>query len=99
MLCEQTQWSVLSICKRQYSLSEQSIYTLRAAGDEKDAGGDVLKIGKQEHELYFVAGRKAPFYERPDLDALPPGDLTKAAAHWCEHVLGVPLPTALQIAS
>lgn len=52
------------------------------AGDEKDAGGDVLKIGKQEHELYFVAGRKAPFYERPDLNALPPGDLSKAAAHW-----------------
>ncbi|KAK9797016.1 hypothetical protein WJX73_006576 [Symbiochloris irregularis] len=58
-------------------------------GDEKDAGGDVLKVGKQERELFFVAGRKAPFYERPDLAALPPGDLTKAAAHWLtDNLLG-----------
>ena len=53
------------------------------AGDEKDAGGEVINIPDATSELWFVQGRKDPFHQAPDLDALPPGDLAKAAAHWC----------------
>ena len=43
----------------------------------------MINISDATSELWFVQGRKDPFHQAPDLDALPPGDLAKAAAHWC----------------
>ena len=43
----------------------------------------MINIKDDVRELWFVQGRKDPFPTAPDLQALPPGDLAKAAAHWC----------------
>ncbi len=54
-----------------------------AAGDSKDAGGDIVEIPDGTDEVWLLAGRKTAFYSRPDPGALPRGDLHAAAAHWC----------------
>jgi len=54
-----------------------------AAGDSKDAGGDIIEIPDGTDEVWLLAGRKTAFYSRPDPGALPRGDLHAAAAHWC----------------
>ena len=58
-------------------------------GEEKDAGGDIVEVPDGVEDVWLLAGRKTTFYSRPDPDALPCGDLYKAAAHWCATVLTV----------
>ena len=43
----------------------------------------MITIPDDTTQLWFVHGRKDPFPSAPDLASLPPGDLAKAAAHWC----------------
>ena len=53
------------------------------AGEEKDAGGDVVEI-KDAEEVWLLSGKKTVYFQKPDLDALQIGDLSSSAAHWCE---------------
>jgi hypothetical protein len=52
------------------------------AGDEKDAGGDIVEIRDEVPEVWLLQGSKTVYFQKPDLAALPKGDLSKSAAHW-----------------
>lgn len=52
-------------------------------GDDKDAGGEIVEIRDEVPELWLLEGSKRVFFQQPDIAALPRGDLTKCAAHWC----------------
>jgi len=52
-----------------------------AAGDSKDAGGDIVEIPDGTDEVWLLAGRKTAFYSRPDPGAPPGGSLHAGAAN------------------
>ena len=52
------------------------------AGDDKDAGGEIVEIRDEVPELWLLEGAKRVYFTQPDIAALPRGDLTKCAAHW-----------------
>ena len=56
--------------------------TVLCAGDDKDAGGEIVEIRDEVPELWLLEGSKRIFFQQPDIAALPRGDLTKCAAHW-----------------
>ena len=51
-------------------------------GDEKDAGGDIVEMWDEVPEIWLLDGCRTVFFQKPDVDCLPRGDLTKCAAHW-----------------
>ena len=52
------------------------------AGDDKDAGGEIVEIRDEVPELWLLEGTKHVYFTQPDTAGLPRGDLTKCAAHW-----------------
>lgn len=52
------------------------------AGEDKDAGGEIVEIKDQVTQIWLLDGHRKVFLAKPDLMSLPKGDLTKAAAHW-----------------
>ncbi len=54
-------------------------------GDEKDPGPDqFVDVSEGLREVWIVSGRENVFEERPDLGALPTGDLGRREAHWVD---------------
>ena len=54
-------------------------------GDTKDPGPDqFVDVGDGLREVWIVSGREQVFTEKPDLDAMPVGDLTRRSAHWVD---------------
>ncbi len=52
------------------------------AGDEKDAGGEIVEIRDEVPEIWLLDGSKTVYFQKPDLAGLPRGDLSKSFAHW-----------------
>ncbi|WP_027892667.1 pullulanase-type alpha-1,6-glucosidase [Calidithermus chliarophilus] len=52
-------------------------------GDEKDPGPDMfLLIETMGREVWVISGSAQIYSQKPDVTALPKGDLAKAQAHW-----------------
>lgn len=51
-------------------------------GDQLDAGGEIVEISTDTHEVWLVQGTKEVFMEKVDIDSILTGDLTKSDAHW-----------------
>ena len=56
--------------------------TLGHTGDEKDAGGEIVEIKDQVSQIWLLDGHRSVLFEKPDVEALPKGDLSMSAAHW-----------------
>lgn len=52
------------------------------AGSAKDAGGEIVEISVDTHEVWLVQGSKEVFMEKVDVSSMLKGDLTKSYAHW-----------------
>lgn len=54
-------------------------------GDTKDPGPDqFVDVSEGLREVWIVSGRERVFNERPDMDSLPTGDITRRRAHWVD---------------
>ena len=56
--------------------------TQSCAGSKKDAGGEIVEISTDIHEVWLVQGSKEVFMEKVNIESVLQGDLTKAYAHW-----------------
>ena len=54
-------------------------------GSHSDAGGEIVEISTDTHEVWFMQGSKEVFMEKVTLDSLLKGDLRKSYAHWLVH--------------
>lgn len=52
------------------------------AGSETDAGGEIVEISSDTHEVWLLQGSKEVFMEQVDVHSMFKGDLTKSYAHW-----------------
>ena len=52
------------------------------AGSQKDAGGEIVEISVDTHEVWLMQGSKEVFTEKVDASRMLKGDLTKSYAHW-----------------
>ena len=52
------------------------------AGEDKDAGGEIVEIKDQVTQIWLLDGHRNVLFQKPDVTYLPKGDLSKAAAHW-----------------
>lgn len=57
----------------------QSVFN---TGSQSDAGGEIVEISTDTHEVWLMQGSKEVFMERIDLDSMLRGDLRKSYAHW-----------------
>lgn len=53
-------------------------------GDQLDAGGEIVEISTDTHEVWLVQGNKEVFMEEVDITSMLTGDLTKSYAHWTD---------------
>ncbi|DBA74854.1 TPA: cytochrome c oxidase subunit 1 [Trebouxia sp. C0005] len=53
-------------------------------GDQLDAGGEIVEISTDTHEVWLVQGMKEVFMEKVDINSMLTGDLTKSYAHWTD---------------
>ncbi|DBA89443.1 TPA: hypothetical protein ACH3X1_004075 [Trebouxia sp. C0004] len=53
-------------------------------GDQLDAGGEIVEISTDTHEVWLVQGAKEVFMEKADIISMLTGDLTKSYAHWTD---------------
>ena len=66
-----------------YQSTATQVPSLGSAGDEKDAGGDIVEVPDGTEEVWLLPGRNTAFYSRPDPAAQQRGNLHASAAHWC----------------
>ncbi len=52
------------------------------AGNQLDAGGEIVEISTDTREVWLVQGNKEVFMEKVDINSMLTGDLTKSYAHW-----------------
>ena len=51
-------------------------------GSQSDAGGEIVEISTDTHEVWLMQGSKEVFMERINLATMLRGDLGKSYAHW-----------------